>query len=207
MSKTIEHKPLPYALDALEPHMSKETLEYHYGKHHRGYVEKLNGLVEDTELAGKDLVSIIISAPNQDVFNNAAQAWNHEFFWQCLSPRGGEPSDALTRAMVSRFGSIDAFKDKFTKIALGTFGSGWAWLVVQPDGELDVVSTANADTPVVTEARPLLTCDVWEHAYYIDHRNERPRYLEAFWKLVNWGFVSSCFAASSRHKVVADATA
>ncbi len=182
---------LPYAKDALEPHISAETLEYHYGKHHQTYVDKLNGLVEGTEFADKSLEDII-RASSGGVFNNAAQVWNHTFYWHCLSPNGGgKPSGKLAELIDRDFGSFDEFEKKFTDTAIATFGSGWAWLVQNPDGKLEVVSTSNADTPVRGEATPLLTCDVWEHAYYIDYRNARPKYVESFWNLVNWEFVSS----------------
>ncbi len=183
---------LPYAKDALEPHISAETLEYHYGKHHQTYVDKLNGLIEDnTEFADKSLEDII-RASSGGMFNNAAQVWNHTFYWHCLSPKGGgKPSGKLAELIDRDFGSFDDFEKKFTDTAIATFGSGWAWLVQNPDGKLDVVSTSNADTPVRGDSTPLLTCDVWEHAYYIDYRNARPKYVDSFWKLVNWEFVSS----------------
>ncbi len=182
---------LPYAKDALEPHISAETLEYHYGKHHQTYVDKLNGLVEGTEFADKSLEDII-SASSGGLFNNAAQVWNHTFYWHCLSPKGGgKPSGKLAELIDRDFGSFDDFEKKFTDTAIATFGSGWAWLVQNPDGKLDVISTSNADTPIRGDSTPLLTCDVWEHAYYIDYRNARPKYVESFWKLVNWDFVSS----------------
>lgn len=182
---------LPYAMDALEPHISRETLEYHYGKHHRTYVEKLNGLIEGTELAGASLEDIV-KRSSGGVFNNAAQVWNHTFYWHCLSPQGGgEPTGQLAAAIDAAFGSFDAFKQQFSDKAVTLFGSGWAWLVKQPDGKLAIVQTGNAETPLTGDSVPLLTCDVWEHAYYIDYRNARPKYLEAFWQLVNWDFVAS----------------
>lgn len=191
---SIELPALPYAKDALEPHISAETLDFHYGKHHQGYVNKLNNALPGSGHEGQDLETIVKTA-NGGMFNNAAQIWNHTFYWNCLSPNGGgEPGGALADAINQAFGSFDAFKEKFTSTAAGTFGSGWAWLVKKSDGSLDIVSTSNADTPLTGDAKPLLTCDVWEHAYYIDYRNARPKYLEAFWHLVNWEFVSQQFA-------------
>ncbi|MGB3835992.1 superoxide dismutase [Fe] [Castellaniella sp.] len=182
--------PLPYALDALAPHISKETLEYHYGKHHQGYVNNLNKAVEGTELASLSLEEIIGKATG-GVFNNAAQVWNHTFYWNSLSPNGGgQPSGALRQALEAKWGSVDAFKDAFSKSAAGNFGSGWTWLVKKADGTLDIVNTSNAATVVNTADKALLTCDVWEHAYYIDYRNARPTYLEHFWDLVNWDFAA-----------------
>ncbi len=182
---------LPYAKNALEPHISAETLEYHYGKHHQTYVDKLNGLIDGTELAGKSLEEVV-RASSGGVFNNAAQVWNHSFYWHCLSPNGGgEPSGRLAELISRDFGSFAEFKKQFTDTAINTFGSGWAWLVQNPDGKLALVSTSNAQTPLTSEAKPLLTCDVWEHAYYVDYRNARPKYVEAFWNLVNWSFVES----------------
>jgi Fe-Mn family superoxide dismutase len=182
--------PLPYALDALAPHISKETLEYHYGKHHQGYVNNLNKAVEGTELASLSLEEIIGKATG-GVFNNAAQVWNHTFYWNSLSPNGGgQPSGALRKALEAKWGSVEAFKEAFSKSAAGNFGSGWTWLVKKADGTLDIVNTSNAATVVNTADKALLTCDVWEHAYYIDYRNARPTYLEHFWDLVNWDFAA-----------------
>jgi len=186
---------LPYAMDALEPHISRETLEYHYGKHHNAYVVNLNGMLEGTELAGASLEDVIRKASGP-VFNNAAQVWNHTFYWHCLSPNGGgKPAGELAAAIDKTFGSFDAFKTEFADKAVKLFGSGWAWLVKKADGSLAIVQTSNADTPVRGGDKALLTCDVWEHAYYIDYRNARPGYVDAFWKLVNWDFVASNFAA------------
>ena len=179
---------LPYAMDALEPQMSRETLEFHYGKHHKTYVDKANGLLPGTEFENMSLEDIIRKSSG-GIFNNVAQIWNHTFFWSCLTPGGSEPSEALQARLNEAFGSVDAFKEKFTTTAINTFGSGWAWLVKTADGKLDVVSTSNAGNPLTDGHTPLLTCDVWEHAYYIDHRNARPKFLEAFWSLVNWDFV------------------
>ena len=188
----FELKRLPYELDALEPYMSRETLEYHYSKHHRGYVDKLNSAIARTPLEEESLETIVRGAPDDDVFRNAAQAWNHEFFWHCLDPHAtGRPEGRIAGALEDTFGSFDAFRDRFTDAALNVFGSGWAWLVRSSQGDLRVVTTSNAGTPITDNDVPLLTCDVWEHAYYIDHRNERPAYLEAYWKLVNWRFVES----------------
>ncbi len=181
---------LPYALDALAPHISKETLEYHYGKHHQTYVTNLNKLIEGTPFADKSLEQIIAESQG-GMFNNAAQVWNHTFYWHCLSPQGGgEPTGALADAIRETFGSFDAFKEQFTQTAITTFGSGWAWLVQDEAKALKIISTSNAGCPLTTGMTALLTCDVWEHAYYIDYRNARPDYLKAFWSLVNWEFVA-----------------
>ncbi len=182
---------LPYAKDALAPHISEETLEYHYGKHHNTYVTKLNGLIEGTEYEGKSLEEIIKSSSG-GVFNNAAQIWNHTFYWNSLSPNGGgEPTGAIADAINSSFGSFDEFKAKFNDMAVNNFGSSWTWLVKKADGSLDIVNTSNAGTPITEEGlTPLITVDLWEHAYYIDYRNARPAYLEAFWNLVNWEFAN-----------------
>lgn len=181
---------LPYPKNALEPHISEETLEYHYGKHHKTYVDKLNGLVEGTDDADKSLEDIIRNSTG-GLFNNAAQVWNHTFYWNCMSPNGGgEPGGALGDAINRDFGSFENFKQKFSDSAVGNFGSGWTWLVQNRDGSLALVNTDDAETPLTGDATPLLTVDVWEHAYYIDYRNARPKYLEAFWNLVNWDFVA-----------------
>jgi Fe-Mn family superoxide dismutase len=191
MNMTFTLPALPYAMDALAPHISKETLEYHYGKHHQTYVTNLNKLVEGTDSATLSLEELIKTASG-GVFNNAAQVWNHSFYWECLSPNGGgEPSGALLDAITQAFGSFMAFKEQFTQAAITTFGSGWAWLVQDVDGQLKITSTSNAANPMTSGLTPLLTCDVWEHAYYIDYRNRRPDYLNAFWALVNWDFVAS----------------
>lgn len=190
----IELPALPYARDALAPHISAETLDYHYGKHHQAYVTNLNNLIKGTENENLDLETIIKKSQG-GVFNNAAQIWNHTFYWNSLSPKGGgDPSGKLADAIVKTFGGVAQFKEEFTKTAVGTFGSGWAWLVQRPDGSLGLVSTSNAATPITGSDRPLLTCDVWEHAYYIDYRNARPKYVEAFWNLVNWEFAASQLA-------------
>ncbi len=193
MSHTLPD--LPYELDALEPHISKETLEYHYGKHHAGYVSKLNHAIDGTEYENATLEDIVRNADG-GVFNNAAQVWNHTFYWHCLSPDGGgEPVGEIAAALSRAFGSYDEFKEAFTQKAAGLFGSGWAWLVKKPGGSLDIVETTNAGTPLTGADKPLLTCDVWEHAYYIDYRNARRDYLAAFWNLVNWTFVTENYEA------------
>ncbi|BDB23244.1 superoxide dismutase [Cupriavidus sp. TA19] len=192
----MEHKlpPLPYAHDALAPHISKETLEFHHDKHHQTYVTNLNNLIKGTEFENATLEEIVKKSSG-GIFNNAAQVWNHTFYWDSLKPNGGgQPTGALADAINAKWGSFDKFKEEFTKTAVGTFGSGWAWLVKKADGSLDLVSTSNAATPLTTDAKPLLTCDVWEHAYYIDYRNARPKYVEAFWNVVNWDFAGSNFA-------------
>jgi len=189
---THELPPLPFAKDALAPHISAETIDYHYGKHHQAYVNNLNKLIEGTEYAEAPLDTIIKTASG-GLFNNAAQTFNHSFYWNCLSPKGGgEPGGKLAEAINKTFGSFAAFKEKFTQTAVTTFGSGWAWLVKSGD-QLEIVSTANAGCPLTEGKMPLLTCDVWEHAYYIDYRNARPKYVEAFWNLVNWEFVAKNF--------------
>ena len=186
---------LPYAKDALAPHISEETLEFHYGKHHQTYVTNLNNLVPGTEFEGLSLEDIIVKSSG-GIFNNAAQIWNHTFYWNSLSPNGGgEPTGALEEAINAAYGSFAAFKEAFTKCAVTTFGSGWAWLVKNEDGSLELVSTSNAGCPLTSGQTPLLTCDVWEHAYYIDYRNARPKYLEAFWAMVNWNFAAENFVA------------
>jgi Fe-Mn family superoxide dismutase len=186
---------LPYEMNALEPHISRETLEYHYGKHHSTYVTNLNKLIDGTEFASASLEDIVRKATG-GVFNNAAQVWNHTFYWNCLSPNGGgAPTGSLAAAIDREFGSFDSFREAFTNKAVTLFGSGWAWLVKTPNGKLAIVQTSNADTPLTGESTPLMTCDVWEHAYYVDYRNARPKYVEAFWNLVNWEFVGANFAA------------
>lgn len=186
---------LPYAKDALEPHISAETLDFHHGKHHNTYVQKLNGLLPGSEFEGKELEEIIKTSSG-GVFNNAAQIWNHTFYWHCLSPNGGgAPTGAIADAITAKFGSFEKFQEAFNTSAVNNFGSSWTWLVKNAAGELEIVNTSNAGCPL-TEAgvTPLLTVDLWEHAYYIDFRNARPTYLDAFWKLVNWEFVNQNFA-------------
>jgi superoxide dismutase, Fe-Mn family len=191
----MEHKlpELPYAKDALAPGISAETIEYHYGKHHKAYVDNLNKLLTGTEFEKMSLEEIIKKASGS-VFNNAAQDWNHTFYWNCLSPKaGGEPTATLTNAINKSFGSFSQFKEKFTSTAVTLFGSGWAWLVKNSDSTLSIESSSNAGNPLKDGKKALLTCDVWEHAYYIDYRNARAKYLEAFWVLVNWKFVEQNF--------------
>ncbi len=186
---------LPYAMDALEPHISRETLEYHYGKHHQTYVNKLNELIPGTEFESMSLEDIIRKSSG-GLFNQAAQVWNHTFYWHCLSPNGGgDPDGELAEAIKRDFGSVEAFKKEFTDKTIANFGSGWGWLVRdKTGGNLSVVETDDAGTPLTNnKVEPLMTCDIWEHAYYIDYRNARPKYMEAFWNLVNWDFVADNF--------------
>ena len=184
---------LPYDLDALQPHISKETLEYHYGKHHQAYVDNLNKLIPDTKFADSTLEEIIKSTTGP-IFNNAAQVWNHTFYWHSLSPNGGgEPTGELAAAIKKSFGSFAEFKEKFSAASVSQFGSGWGWLAKKANGDLEIFSTSNADTPMTKDKKAILTCDVWEHAYYIDYRNARPKYVEHFWNLVNWDFAAKNF--------------
>lgn len=193
----MEHTlpPLPYAMDALAPHMSKETFEYHYGKHHQAYVTNLNNLIKGTEFEELSLEDIVRKSSG-GIFNNAAQVWNHTFFWNSMKPGGGgEPGGALAAAIVAKWGSYAAFKEAFAKSAVGNFGSGWTWLVKKADGSVDIVNTSNAGTPLGGGDKALLTLDVWEHAYYIDFRNARPKFVETFLNsLVNWAFAEANFA-------------
>ena len=192
---TFELPPLPYAKNALEPYISEETLTYHHGKHHQAYVNKLNALVPNTEFADLSLEGIIRKASG-GIFNNAAQVWNHTFYWHCMTPNGsGEPTEEVASAIDHAFGSFSAFKAQFTKAAATHFGSGWAWLVKSNNGSLEVMSTSNAENPLTQNKTPLLTCDVWEHAYYIDTRNDRPKYIDNFWHLVNWDAVTDNLTA------------
>ncbi|MBL8476838.1 MAG: superoxide dismutase [Methyloversatilis sp.] len=195
----MEHTlpPLPYALDALAPHISRETLEFHYGKHHQTYATNLNNLIKGTEFENLDLEAIVKKAPAGGVFNNSAQVWNHSFFWSSMKPAGGgAPSGALAAAIDAKWGSFDEFKKAFKASAVGNFGSGWTWLVRKPDGSLDIVNTSGAGTPLNSDAKPLLTLDVWEHAYYIDYRNRRPDFVDTFLaSLANWDFAAKNFAA------------
>ncbi|MCS4505757.1 Superoxide dismutase [Fe] [wastewater metagenome] len=191
----IELPELPYAMNALEPHISQETLEYHYGKHHKAYVDKTNALIEGTEFEQMPLEDIIRKASG-GLFNQAAQVWNHTFYWNSMSPNGGgEPTGPVAEAINQAFGSFEDFKKEFNEKTAGNFGSGWGWLVKTADGRVEIRETDDADTPVTdTSVTPLLTCDIWEHAYYIDYRNARPKYLEAFWNLINWEFVNRNFS-------------
>ncbi|MFS8064571.1 MAG: superoxide dismutase [Luteimonas sp.] len=190
----IELPALPYDRTALEPHISGETIDYHYGKHHKAYVDNLNKMIEGTEFAAMPLEDIIRKSQGA-MFNNAAQVWNHTFYWNCLKSAsaggGGEPAGKLADAINKAFGDFARFKEQFSDVSIKTFGSGWGWLVQRTDGALALASTPNAATPLTGEDTPLLTCDVWEHAYYIDYRNARPKYVESFWNLVNWDFVAS----------------
>jgi superoxide dismutase, Fe-Mn family len=188
---SIELPPLPYADTALAPHISKETLEFHYGKHHRAYVAKLNELIAGTPHSDKSLEEIV-RASSGPTFNNAAQVWNHTFYWHSMKPGGGgKPTGAIAAAIEGSFGSYDEFRKQFTDAAMTQFGSGWAWLVKE-GGKLKIVKTPNAETPLTTAAKPVLTIDVWEHAYYVDYRNLRPKYIETFLDhLVNWDFASA----------------
>jgi len=190
---THELPPLPYAMDALAPTISKETLEFHYGKHHQAYVTNLNNLIKGTPHENASLEDIVKKSEG-GIFNNAAQVWNHTFYWHSLSPKGGgAPTGAIADAITSTWGSFDKFKEEFTQKAVTQFGSGWAWLV-KKDGKLSVVQTSNAGCPLTDGSKPILTCDVWEHAYYVDYRNARPKYVESFWNLVNWEFANKNLA-------------
>lgn len=182
---------LPYAKNALQPHISEETLDYHYGKHHQAYVTNLNNLIPGTPFENLSLEEIMMKATGP-IFNNAAQVWNHTFYWHSMAPNGGgEPTGKLAEAITKDFGSFAEFKEQFTKAAVGQFGSGWAWLVKNSEEKLEIMATGNAGNPMTENKIPLLTCDVWEHAYYIDYRNLRPKYVEAFWALVNWDFAEA----------------
>jgi Fe-Mn family superoxide dismutase len=192
----MEHTlpPLPYAKDALQPTMSAETLEFHYGKHHQAYVTNLNNLIKGTEFENLSLEEIIKKSQG-GIFNNSAQVWNHTFFWNCMKPNGGgAPTGPVADAINAKWGSFDKFKEEFQKSAVGNFGSGWTWLVKKTDGTVDIVNTSNAGTPLTTDNKALLTVDVWEHAYYIDYRNARPKFVESWWNIVNWDFVNQNFA-------------
>lgn len=193
----MEHQlpPLPYAKDALAPVISAETIEYHYGKHHQTYVTNLNNLIKGTEFENATLEEIVMKSTG-GIFNNAAQVWNHTFYWNGLKPSGGgAPSGELAAAIDKAFGSFEEFKKQFSQKAITTFGSGWAWLVKNKDGSLSLESTSNAANPMTSGQTPLLTIDVWEHAYYVDYRNARPKYVEEFWSIVNWDFVEANFKA------------
>jgi Fe-Mn family superoxide dismutase len=192
----MEHKlpELPYARNGLEPHISAETLDFHYGKHHQTYITNLNNLIKGTEFENASLEDIVRKAPNGGLFNNAAQVWNHTFYFLGLGPKGGgEPTGALAAAINAAFGSFAAFQEKFTASAVGNFGSGWTWLVKNPAGGVEIVNTSNADTPLRTANKPVLTVDVWEHAYYVDRRNARPAYVQAWWNAVDWNVAAKHF--------------
>ena len=188
---TIYLPDLPYEMDALAPYISKETLEYHYGKHHKTYVDNLNKLLSNNnELSDSSLEEIILKSDGK-IFNNAAQAYNHNFYWNCLSPNGGGvPKGELLQAIEKYFQDFNSFKEQFSASSIGLFGSGWTWLVQDKEGVLSILNTSNADTPILVNKKPILVCDIWEHAYYIDYRNARPKYIESFWQLVNWDFVA-----------------
>ena len=200
----VELPKLPYALDALEPHVSKTTLEFHHGKHHKAYVDKTNELIANTDLANKGLEEIVRAAAGQKdkaaLFNNAAQAWNHTFLWNSMSPKGGKPTGALAAGIEKDLGGYATFAENFKKAAVGQFGSGWAWLTLA-NGKLEITATANADTPLVHGKTPLLTLDVWEHAYYLDYQNRRPDYVSTFLeKIANWEFAASNLQKASQRK-------
>ena len=189
---------LPYAKDALAPNISGRTLEFHYEKHHAGYLKKLNKRVKNSKYADMSLEKVIKSTSDQSLFNNAAQTWNHAFYWHSMSPKSTKPSSALSKAIKNKFGGMQSFQDKFRDAATGQFGSGWAWLVADGSGNLAIETTGNAKTPVSGNQRPLLVCDVWEHAYYLDYQNARPTYVDTFIEhLLNWDFVAANFAATS----------
>lgn len=183
---------MPFSESALAPHISEETMRYHYEKHHNAYVANLNKLIAGTEFESMPLVQICVSA-NGPVFNNAAQHWNHSFYWQCLSPKAGKPSGFLRESLDRGFGSLVRFKEQFIATAMSNFGSGWTWLT-KSNNRMSIINTGNAEAPIKEGTRPLLTCDVWEHAYYIDYRDTRAAYLEAFWNVINWKFVEKQFA-------------
>jgi Fe-Mn family superoxide dismutase len=188
---------LPFPKTALEPFMSAETLEYHHGKHHKAYVDKLNILIKGTEFENMSLQEIVVNSEPGPIFNNAGQAWNHTFLWNSLSPQKQEPQGELLKAIQRDFASVDEFKTKFQKAGAEAFGSGWVWLVRGDSGKLTIEATSNADNPLIAGKQPLLTCDLWEHAYYIDYRNERPRYLQEFCKIMNWQFAQENFLAKT----------
>ncbi len=191
----FELPPLPYEMNALEPHISQETLEYHYGKHHKAYVDKLNGMIPGTEYEDCSLEDIVCKADG-GIFNNAAQIWNHTFYWHCMTPNGGgAPNGEFANAINNTFETFEDFKEAFSAACAGLFGSGWVWLVKDKQGKLEIVSSPNAGNPMTEGKTPIMTCDVWEHAYYIDTRNARPKYVENFWNLVNWDFVSAQYLA------------
>lgn len=191
---TFKLAELPYKPDSLEPAISRETLDYHYNKHHAGYVKKLNDLVKDTSYENMSLKEVIkASEPGENIFNNAAQVWNHTFYWNSMTPGNSRPSKELGNQIDNSFGNMENLRQKFMEAASGQFGSGWAWLISNGDRSLSVVTTLNADTPIRQNFEPLIVCDVWEHAYYIDYRNERPEYLAAFWELLNWDFADINF--------------
>ncbi|GAB6187163.1 superoxide dismutase [Thermopirellula anaerolimosa] len=188
---------LPYAMDALQPFLSEEQIRFHYGKHHAAYFKNLNALVEGKPESEMSLREVVVQAPPGPVFNNAAQAWNHSFYWDCLKPQGGSPSGALAAALDRDFGGLAELRAAMSEAAVKLFGSGWAWLAADKDGKLNVLALSNADTPLKHGLEPILTIDVWEHAYYIDYRNERAKYVEGFWDHVDWDFAAKCFAQAT----------
>lgn len=189
---TIILPPLPFAYNSLEPYISAQTLTFHHDKHHATYVTNVNNLKKDTEFENKALEEIILNAKG-GLFNNAAQVYNHTFYWNCLTPNQTKPSDNLQNAIEKYFGSMDNFKKEFIASTTSLFGSGWTWLVQKSDGSLEILNTSNADTPMLHDLKPLMVCDVWEHAYYLDYQNARAKYVECFWSVINWDFVSSNF--------------
>ena len=190
----FQQPPLPFAVSAMKPFLSEEQLTYHYGKHHAAYFKNLNGLVEGKPEAGMTLREVVVKSPAGPVFNNAAQAWNHSFYWDCMMPgAGGEPKGDLAAAIARDFGSFEAFRKAISEAAVKLFGSGWAWLASSNRGKLEIMPLGNADTPLKHGKEPVLTIDVWEHAYYVDYRNERGKYVDGFWNVVNWRFAEKCF--------------
>jgi Fe-Mn family superoxide dismutase len=189
--------PLPYPMDALKPFLSEEQIQFHYGKHHAAYFKNLNALVEGKPESGMSLRDVVVQAPPGPVFNNAAQAWNHSFYWDCLSPQGGEPSGALAAAIGRDFGGLAELRAAMSDAAVKLFGSGWAWLAADKQGKLKIMALSNADTPLKYGLEPILTIDVWEHAYYIDYRNDRAKYVEGFWGHVNWDYAAKCFTQAT----------
>jgi superoxide dismutase, Fe-Mn family len=195
----FQQPPLPFAMSAMKPFLSEEQLTYHYGKHHAAYFKNLNGLVEGKPEADMTLREVVVKAPPGPVFNNAAQAWNHSFYWDCMKPGGGgEPEGELAEAIKRDLGGFEAFRKAMSETAVKLFGSGWAWLAADKQGKLEIMPLGNADTPLKHGKEPLLTIDVWEHAYYVDYRNERPKYIEAFWNFANWPFVAKCYEAARK---------
>jgi superoxide dismutase, Fe-Mn family len=193
----FQQPPLPFAMTAMKPFLSEEQLTYHYGKHHAAYFKNLNGLVEGKPEANMTLREVVVKSPAGPVFNNAAQAWNHSFYWDCMKPGGGgEPNGELAVAIRRDFGSFDAFKKAMSEASVKLFGSGWGWLAADKQGKLEIMALGNADNPLKHDKEPVLTIDVWEHAYYIDYRNERPKYVEGFWNFVNWPFAAKCYAGA-----------
>jgi len=192
----IELPPLPFPKNSLAPHISEETIDFHYGKHHAGYVTKLNGLIQGTNFANSDLTEIVLNSEGA-IYNNAAQIWNHTFYWNSLSPNGGgAPNGPIAEAIHSTFGSFENFREQFNTVAGGHFGSGWAWLIKNNQGQLEILGSHDAGNPLRMGAGvPILTCDVWEHAYYIDYRNNRLSYLNSWWNIVNWDFANANFTA------------